>query len=633
MKQNEREMVNEGFVADTQPDGGISTKNDQYLKTGALYSTCVHVYDIPSQFSDFWLMKFTRIPDVTVVVDTVQRNNTNYQENITKAVDELTRQRNEAKSQTNYDAINEEIMPLRELSLALRKNGEIIKPLYLRIYCYGVTLDQLERKVNEVLTRVRNEGFKATVFLAENVDEYKSMFLPASEQDKLSSHREGIPLSGQIIGLGFAHNQTSLTDPFGSYFGYTQTSGLVYWDLFHVDKQRTYYNLFLTGDLGSGKSTTLKKVVLERALRGDLVRVFDRVGEFSGLARKFNGQIVQLDGSNGIINMFQIFATVFNEKTGDVDEAGSYKNHLKDLSTKYRLFDPQATARTAGRFSALCDEYYRAHGYLEHPTQFDAEEYPVLSDIIEYLRKIIGSEERAEYRREYETISMALESLQQQNGDLFDGYTTLPNLDDVQFVSYDLHALETLDEPIQNLQIYNAMNATYTVCIRQGREQMRLYNEHKITLEEVRHFLWVADECHTIINIQNADVAEWFVRIMSEDRKFFGSVALATQRMERMFPSGSNAQDKETVRAINAINQIYTLCQYKIVLRHDISTIGTPDAPSVIRRMFGTILTEGEFQRIPYFDKGEAELLIGAEKLHMHFHVTDYELELFGGGA
>ena len=58
------------------------------------------------------------------------------------------------------------------------------------------------------------------------------MFLPLSEQRKLRNRREGMDIQAEALGLGFSHNQTFLSDETGFYYGFTQTGGVVYWDLF-----------------------------------------------------------------------------------------------------------------------------------------------------------------------------------------------------------------------------------------------------------------------------------------------------------------------------------------------------------------------------------------------------------------
>ncbi|MEN2373368.1 ATP-binding protein, partial [Lacticaseibacillus paracasei] len=72
---------------------------------------------------------------------------------------------------------------------------------------------------------------------------------------------------------------------------------------------------------------------------------------------------------------------------------------------------------------------------------------------------------------------------------------------------------------------------------------------------------------------------------------------------------------------------------YKIVLKHDATTIGTEKNPLILRQLLGDILSPSEFLQIPKFDKGEAMFLLGSEKLHMHFQVTNQELAIFKGGA
>ena len=84
--------------------------------------------------------------------------------------------------------------------------------------------------------------------------------------------------------------------------------------------------------------------------------------------------------------------------------------------------------------------------------------------------------------------------------------------------------------------------------------------------------LVVVDECHNILN-EKAYAAKWFVTLMSEARKYFTGIALATQRVQRMFPNADNAQDKDTVEAANKL-KIFGLTQYKILLKQDSTSIG-----------------------------------------------------------
>ena len=45
-----------------------------------------------------------------------------------------------------------------------------------------------------------------------------------------------------------------------------------------LNRKRLYYNLFLAGDMGSGKSTILKKILRDNAAKGHYIRGFDKSG-------------------------------------------------------------------------------------------------------------------------------------------------------------------------------------------------------------------------------------------------------------------------------------------------------------------------------------------------------------------
>lgn len=637
MKPKNNSKIDDGFVYQIQPAGGLDTKSEYFVRLGSVLMACVHVYEIPDTFSDFWLKKLTAVHSATAVVDYYTNLKINYAKQISSSISELEIQRRRAYSTTESDLIDQELLPLRRLSVELNKQGEVIKQVSMRIYLYADSVDCLNHKVNDVISDLATDGYGATVFLDENADEYKSMFLPIVEQSRLPSGRTGLPLSGQVMGLGYAHNQTSLSDPYGSYFGYTPTGGTVYWDMFRVTNTRTYYNTFLSGDLGSGKSTSLKKILWERAIRGDLVRVFDRTGEFATLVRKFNGTVINLDGSDGIINMFQVYPAQYDEKTSDPDVIASYRAHIGGLAIKYRLLDRDADERTANAFSQLCDRYYKQHHYLDPDrppvTALAANEYPTLSDIVAFIQQASVKDLYPEISRYYESILLSLGQLKSTFGDLFDGYSSFPDLSDLQVVSYQLNTIDAMQDSIQDLQIYNAIIDSYNNCMRLGRAQKKAYDAREKDLIDVQHWLMIIDECHTILNTDKSFVADFFVKLMSEDRKMFGSIVLATQRLERMFPSGANVSDKGMVKAVNALNQLYSLCQYKVLMKHDVSTIKTKEDPGILRSLFGNMMTEQDFASLPDFGKGEAYLLVGTDKLHMNFQVTDDELRTFEGGA
>ena len=82
----------------------------------------------------------------------------------------------------------------------------------------------------------------------------------------------------------------------------------------------------IASEMGTGKTTLLKKIIKDRSSRGDYIRVIDSVGDFSSLIRFLGGKIISFDDSmtSDSINFLQIFKT-------EESEQQSYSAHISKL--------------------------------------------------------------------------------------------------------------------------------------------------------------------------------------------------------------------------------------------------------------------------------------------------------------
>jgi hypothetical protein len=625
------------LIYDTQPKGGVSTAHEFFLRFGDSYNTCIHVVDRPTLFTDTWIKNLV-MPHTLLIVDYYTPEDKDYKKAISDSVSEIASQRRRAPNQTTADDLAAEEQISREWSLALSQTGEQIKQVHLRIFVYDATLEGLEKRVNTIMQTLGSDGYTGTVFMDENDDEYRSMFLPIHEQEKLSNSRESLPLPGEVMGLGFSHNQTALNDRRGRYYGTTFSGGTVYIDFFAKTDKRTYYNVFLSGDMGAGKSTLLKAMLFDRATRGDLIRIFGTTKEANALVRLFQGSVVNLDGTDGMINMYQVFPTVVRED-GTVDEKASFQQHISKAGIKYRMFNKEAKEDIVTLYTNTLHDFYEDIGLIgerqiQPVTSLPVEEYPILSDVIAYFEKRKEEESDPEYQSYYSSILLSLTKLRKQYGNMFNGHTTFKDLSNVQVVCYNTNTLGQLSGEIQDLQMYNAIDQTHEACMRQGLKEFDLYNERIKTMDSeealdlARHFVIAVDECHNWINTTKSYVTRFFMTMMSEARKLFGGIWLATQRLERMFPNMDQVSDKDMAEAANDISQLYGLCQYRFLLKHSQVSL------KIIRELFGDSITERQYELLPNFKSGQGLLCIdGAENLLMTIEVSKEELLIFGGGA
>ncbi|MCY7751383.1 ATPase [Bacillus inaquosorum] len=631
MEQIEKDL---NFVYATQPMGGISFKDEFFNRTGDGYVACLHVYRYPENFSPYWLNKLTSIHNTIVTIDTYTQKEIDYASKVKTSTNEMRSRIRNAANDTEADLAREELQTLRELGIAIAKGGEVIKQIHVRIFMHGATQAELEKRISEVQKKIDSDGFKSKVFLDENKEEWQSLFLDYETQLTLPNKRIGNDMPAEAIGLGFSYDQTSLSDPTGVYYGYTSTRGTVYWDLFHKTSKRLYYNMFVSGDMGSGKSTLLKKILRDNASKGNFIRGFDKSGEFQSVTADMGGITIDLDGSNGRINLMQIFPSV-TKKVGDevvIDESASFRQHVSKLNSCYRILTPKADDNVLVQFDELVYGFYEKFKFWgenarSNITQLAPTEYPLLSDFQAYCEERYHKEKDPNFKARIGDIGMTLKNLVTQFGEIFDGITTIPDMVNEQIVFYDIGNLSQLNDQVKDVQIFNALSQIWGAMMNIGRKQKEAYDKGKIHWYDITRFLIMLDECHNLLELKKAHTANFFVTAMSEARKFFGGILLATQRIERMFPN-TNTSDPDMALAANKLREIFGLTQYKALFKQDQTSM------RLIKDLFEDQMTDNEYALLPKFETGDCILSIAGDRnLVMHVEATQEELELFEGGA
>lgn len=644
LEKNQAAGYDIGLIQNIGVTGNISfPSDDRIVKTGTGYEACIYVYGYPESLERHWLCQLFNIDHAITSVHLSPKNMREVKKNINKSLGEQESRLSMATKATEIRDARQDYEENLRLYEEIQSLGEIILSTSVRLYVSAPTYHELDTLIATTIDDLDADNFKACVYLNEQESDWKAVYMPYSKQ-MLSplTAKKGNPFKATTLAFGDPFHFSSLMDPSGDYFGLTcSTSGPVMLDLFYKTLRRKYYNLVIWGEMGSGKSTILKKEFKSRVIRGDYIRGFDVSGEWVDLVNEYGGAIISLDGSDGRINDLEVIKTAEDENT-------SYKQHIGKLSTIYRYLKPSATDDEIFEYENLLSSLYIEKGLLDKKglpmngkiTGLPHEEYPTYSDLYNFIEKKIEhtnfeglsdarTQEVSATIDEYVKIKRTIKNLIQSYGEIFDGPTTIENILDKQIVFYDIRGLGKMKDNIFDAVMFKALSLCYDNCIQIGSVMKKKWEQwesgnHEEGLHgwDITHFIIVVDEFHRIVNAHKLMAIEQILMFEREARKFFGGIWFASQSVNDSVPDNSDSY------GIEQIKKVFELCQYKIIMQQDSSNVPK------LKQLFHGEIPDQELDLVPKFETGQCILNIkGDTNVLMNVFITDEEKQMFKGGA
>ena len=623
--------INYNLLREIQPQGGISFADERYTKTGDGYETCLHIYEYPKYLDVHWLNQVINVNNSIASIDISTDNIIEVRKNINKSMSEQESRYNTEKEATAKKDAKDRYEELDRLYHEISQLGEIVKLVHIRIFLSARTFDEIDKEAKSTQEFLESIGFKSAIFLNEGKAEYLSMYQDYTTQSKSEYSRKGQELVSDSLAGGNPFNFSSLNDKHGTYLGMTKnTGGSVLFDMFDISNTRTSYNGLIVGKMGAGKSTTMKKLMLDMAIRGDYIRGFDPTGEFQKLINELGGKTISLDGTDGILNILEIL------KSSDESEEINLAMHLSKLTTIYKFLSPGADNSEVLTFEELLNEFYIDFGIIsktenKHYTGLPAKSYPVFSDLLSFIEKTIKKAKSSntiqteliiEKMKRLDKIRLAISSLVQNYGYMFDGHTSIDNVLDNQILFFNIKNLQNIKSEIFDVQIFSALTLCWDNSVKIGSRMKNLYDEKKIKWEDIQRTMIFIDESHRIVNANKIQAVQQLLSFVREGRKYFTGITFASQSIRDSFP------DTASVEGIEEVRKLFELIQYKFIMNQDTS------ATNVINKTFKGTFTDSELNNIPKFEKGDCLLaLSSSETVHFKIDISQEEKDLFAGGA
>lgn len=585
-----------------------------------------------------WLLDFINREQIdATTVDYDFDEKVNYSKDISDSMEVLKKKHKKAKRDSNKDRFTSSYQQLRQINDNMENHGEVIKKVTIRILVSAENTHELSKKV-ERLQKFFNQsrGHHVEVYSNMAFFDWSSRFVSNQLQEKLAVGRSGLERSALSLSLGFAHNQTFLHDPRGLYYGRTKTQGSVYLDLFEKTEDRFSYDIFISGSKGSGKSTLLKKLTLDNYMKNNYVYIFDKAREFIDLVRLLNGLYLSLDGSDGVINMLQVFPFGATDKNGRVDAWGCFNEHIKETINRFKNWI-DISKDEALDLSAILRDFYQK--YFERKgriwrefdiTALSNQEYPTFDDLHAYLNsnQVIQSAPGTLAR-----LTKLVLNVVTTKRKAFVGHTTLDGILTNQVIAFDISGISDGDSGDFDVLFHMSMTLLSAMAQTRGRNEKAAYESGQKSFADIIRTLIIVDECHNILNPNKLEAVSMFDTAMRENRKFFYGFALATQLIETMLPANGAQMNGEEGQAIQKLNGIIGLCQYKAWMRQAETSIPT------LKQYFPTHFKPSDYNELPSYKvkKGYGSEMIlsgtGGRSLEMYFYATPHEIKIFKGGA
>ena len=395
---------------------------------------------------------------------------------------------------------------------------------------------------------------------------------------------------------GFPMTVNRYRDDRGKYFARTMDGGVMALDLLYRGRDRTSSNLVATGKTGMGKSTAIKHLMLSMYMDGTKILVIDPEREFRDLCAALDGSWFDAGGGRTKVNPLQVRPVPpDDEEVEDTlfrGEDNALAAHIHVLDMFFHLRLPSLTDLQRALLKKALIELYQKHGITwdTDVSTLSPEAFPLLSDLQRQLAK--SDDPRCE------ELSILLYDLAAgADSFLWDGHTNVDVSND--FIVFDTNALGNSPDEVKRAQYFNILTLCWQVMSEDRKQPVLL----------------VCDEGHILFDPQLPQVSMYLRNYAKRARKYEGGLWLITQQLVDLL----GEQVKLSGQAI------LDCATYKLFFGADGKDL--EETADLFK------LTEAEKNILLSQQREHALLVLGEQRIHVHFAIPSYKLQLMGEGG
>ena len=456
-----------------------------------------------------WLAKLTEDVGAIFSINIEPIDNAQLIEHLDARIRDASSLSKIAKNESIKQVREAEVKEASEIISRMINNNEVVS--YLTIYiCISAQNEQdlifkckeVERVVQKLKLKIR----PVTNFLLKSG--FKAVAPFFTIQKDLTEYFKRNILTSSFTG-GFLFNTNTFIDKEGYCFGINQNGGIIIFNIWKKDYDRTNSNMVIVGSSGSGKSLATKHIIYNELPRTKLL-IIDPEAEYTYLEKNLKGKIIECGGSNSgyTLNPLQVRINKDDEET-----LNALAIHFQFLHTFFEILFPSLTDIEFSILDRVLEELYLKFNITTNTdiSRLENTEFPLLED----LYYLLENKNKVEYKPEYEKLLSLIRPISiGQASSLWNGYTDITV--DTGLTVFNTKNMQEFQIQYKRAQYYNIMSFAWEIISKNKDEFDCL----------------IADECHVLVDPNIPQTLEYVRNISKRARKYNSSIIVITQSIE-----------------------------------------------------------------------------------------------------
>lgn len=456
-----------------------------------------------------WLAKLTEDVGAIFSINIEPIDNAQLIEHLDARIRDATSLSKIAKNESIKQVREAEVKEASEIISRMINNNEVVS--YLTIYiCVSAQNEQdliskckeVERVVQKLKLKIR----PITNFLLKSG--FKAVAPFFTIQKDLTEYFKINILTSTFTG-GFLFNTNTFIDKNGYCFGINQNGGIIVFNIWKKDYDRTNSNMVIVGSSGSGKSLATKHIIYNELPRTKLL-IIDPEAEYTYLAKNLKGKIIECGGSNSGYTLNPLQVRINKD---DEENLNALAIHFQFLHTFFEILFPSLTDIEFSMLDKVLEELYLKFNITTNTdiSKIENTEFPLLED----LYYLLEDKNKEEYKPEYEKLLSLIRPISiGQASSLWNGYTDITV--DTGLTVFNTKNMQEFQIQYKRAQYYNMMSFAWEIISKNKDEFDCL----------------IADECHVLVDQNIPQTLEYVRNISKRARKYNSSIIVITQSIE-----------------------------------------------------------------------------------------------------